>query len=153
MNVSQVMTEAVVTESADDSLAEAAARMHEQQTGSLLVMEDERLVGIFTERDLLKAVARGLDPKHTQVREVMTKDVETIDRDMKLIEAAALMASRWIRHLPVLEGGKVVGLISQRDLAGVFSQVLEEPERSEPLQGEQLARSTRLKRIEAGDLD
>jgi CBS domain-containing protein len=153
MKVSEVMTEAVVTESAEDTLTEAAATMREHQTGSLLVMEGDRLTGIFTERDVLKAIAQGLDPQQARVREVMTKDVITISPHTKLKEAAALMASKWIRHLPVVEGERVVGLISQRDLTGVFAEALDEPEQMQRIAGEDLVRSRRLKRIEAGDLD
>lgn len=153
MQVSEVMTGAVVLDSADDTLAEAASRMREQQTGSLLVMEGDRLIGIFTERDLLKAVARGQDPKLTQLKDVMTTEVVTISPDAKLRDAASLMASKWIRHLPVIDGGRVVGVISQRDLVGVFSQVLDEPEALEGIRVTELARARRLERIEAGDLD
>lgn len=153
MKVSDVMTEAGVIDAADDSLADAAAKMREQQTGSLLIMDGDRLVGIFTERDLLKSVGRGEDPKATLLKDVMSTDVITIGPDSTLHDAAALMASKWIRHLPVVKGEKLVGVISQRDLVGVFAQMLDEPETIELLRGEELARAKRLKRIEAGDLD
>jgi CBS domain-containing protein len=147
VNVSEVMTEAVVTDLADDTLADAAAKMREQQTGSLLIMEGPRLVGIFTERDLLKAVAQGKDPKLTQLKEEMTTEIITIGPDSDLREAAELMASRWIRHLPVTKEGTLIGVLSQRDLAGVFAQSVQERPTGE------LVRARRLKRIEAGDLD
>ena len=147
VKVSEVMTQAVVTDAAEDSLAEAAAKMREQQTGSLLIMDGEKLKGIFTERDLLKAVANGLDPKTVQLKDVMTLELITVDPHSDLREAAELMASKWIRHLPVVDEGKVVGMLSQRDLTGVFAQ---SPQQSPS--GE-LIRSRRLKRIEAGDLD
>lgn len=147
------MTQAVVLDSADDSLAEAAAKMREQQTGSLLVMDGTRLLGIFTERDLLKSIGRGQDPKTTRLKDEMTTDVLTIAPDAKLSEAAQIMATKWIRHLPVIEGESVVGVISQRDLVGVFARMLGEPETVEKLQEGELVRATRLRRIEAGDLD
>lgn len=147
MKVSDVMTQAIVTDLADDTLADAAAKMREQQTGSLLIMDGDRLIGIFTERDLLKAVAQGKDPKLTQLSEEMTTDLVTVEPETPLQQAAEQMASRWIRHLPVLREGKLVGVISQRDLAGVFTQALQERPTGE------LARTRRLKRIEAGDLD
>lgn len=153
MRVSEVMTEAVVTDAADDTIAEAASKMREHQTGSLLVMEGDRLMGIFTERDVLKAVARGLDPKMAQVKDVMTAEVVTVSLDTRLRDAASLMASKWIRHLPVVEAGRVVGMISQRDLAGVFSQILDEPETLGKMSSGDLPRARRLQRIEAGDLD
>jgi CBS domain-containing protein len=147
MKVFDVMTEAVVSELAEDTLADAASKMREQQTGSILIMEGGRLMGIFTERDLLKAVAQGKDPKLTQVKEEMTTEVVTIEPDADLQRAAELMGSRWIRHLPVIREGQVVGVLSQRDLAGVFAQSFAEQPTGE------LVRARRLKRIEAGDLD
>lgn len=152
MKVSEVMTEAVVTEAADDTLADAAAKMREQQTGSLLIMEGDALSGIFTERDLLKSIAQGLDPKMTQVRGVMTRKPITVSPDAPLKEAAQLMGTKWIRHLPVVRSGKVVGMLSQRDLIGVFAEGLQEPETLEQISGE-LVRAHRLRRIQAGDLD
>lgn len=153
MKVEDVMTRAVILDSADDTLAEAAAKMREHQTGSLLVMDEKKLIGIFTERDLLKAVAKGIDPKSTRIDEEMTADVLTIGPSATLREAAALMASKWIRHLPVVDRGEVLGVISQRDLTGVLSQMLAEPDSPEILSQEELPRAKRLRRIEAGDLD
>lgn len=154
MKIYEIMTKAAVSDSADDSLAEASRRMHEQQTGSLLVMEGENLVGIVTERDVLKSVARGLDPAHTPIKDVMTTDVITIEPDTRLRDAAQLMATKWIRHLPVCEGTRVVGIVSQRDLTGVLAEALNEPEALHSLlESSELVRERRLKRIEAGDLD
>lgn len=153
MTVASVMTEAVVSDAPDDSIAEAAAKMREQQTGSLVILEGGRLAGIFTERDLLKAIARGLDPKETQVREVMTEEVVTISPEALLRDAASIMASKWIRHLPVVEGTRVVGMLSSRDLIGVLAQTLDDPESFEQVTDSELTRAKRLERIEAGDLD
>ncbi|MGH9195930.1 MAG: CBS domain-containing protein [Acidimicrobiia bacterium] len=147
------MTQAVVTDSGDDNLAEAAARMREHQTGSLIVMQGNKIAGIFTERDLLKAIARGLDPKATEVRDVMTKEVVTVSPDTKVRDAASIMASKWIRHLPVVEGDKIAGMISQRDLAGLLAQAIDEPETLQEIRSRDLIRERRLQRIEIGDLD
>jgi len=145
------MTQAVVIDAADDTIAVASSKMREQQTGSLLVMEGKNLLGIFTERDLLKAVAAGQDPTATLLKDVMSTEVITISPGATLKQAATLMASKWIRHLPVVKEGEVQGIISQRDLAGVLAQMLNEPDR---LTGEaELPREKRLHRIEAGDLD
>jgi CBS domain-containing protein len=154
MKISEIMTEAAVTDSADDTLSEACARMRESQTGSLLVMDGQRLIGIVTERDVLKTVAQGLDPKVTPLKDVMTTDIITIGPMTTLKEAAKIMASKWIRHLPVVEGSKVVGIISQRDLTGVLAEALHEPEALHQLvESSSLVRERRLKRIEAGDYD
>lgn len=151
MRVSDVMTQAVVMDSADETLAEAASRMREQQTGSLLVMDSDRLLGIFTERDLLKAVASGLDPKQSTIKDIMTTDLVTVTPTTTIREAADIMATKWIRHLPVIEGERVVGVISQRDLTGIVARLLNEPQAEVP--EDQLVRERRLRRIEAGDLD
>lgn len=152
MKVSDIMTQAIVTEAADDTLAQAAAKMREQQTGSLLIMDGDRLLGIFTERDLVKSVASGRDPNSVLLKDIMTTDIVTISPHTKLHEAAEVMATKWIRHLPVVLNDKVHGMISQRDLAGYLAQLLSEPE-SQSLQETELVRSRRLKRIKAGDLD
>lgn len=152
MRVADIMTNASVTESPSDSLRSAAETMWRQQTGSLLVMDGERLVGIITERDVMKAVAREKDVDATPVSEVMTRDVLTIAPDASAHEAARLMASRWIRHLPVMDDGRVAGVVSQRDLVGVFAALVPDPDGVE-LTNESLVREQRLARIEHGDLD
>ena len=152
MQVRDVMTQATVTESRQDSLRSAAERMWRQQTGSLLVTEDGRLQGIITERDLLRAVAFGADPDKTTVDDAMTADVFTVPPDMQLQDAAREMAIRWIRHLPVVEGGELLGVVSMRDVTGVFAALGSGPVRVEH-EFDQLVRERRLARIEHGDLD
>ncbi|MDQ1748739.1 MAG: hypothetical protein QOD07_3002 [Frankiaceae bacterium] len=152
MQVAEVMTRASVTESPADPLRSAANRMWSQQTGSLLVMDGPRLLGILTERDVMKAVARGADLDATPVSAVMTTNVLTVSPETSLHEAARHMATRWIRHLPVVDGGAVVGMVSQRDLCGVLAALGAEPETGQ-IPADELVRSRRLARIEAGDLD
>ncbi len=148
------MTSATITDAADDTLAEASARMWRKQTGSLLVMENERLIGIVTERDLLRTVGEGKDPKSVTVRDVMTSQPVTIRPDLTLRAAAEIMFEKWFRHLPVTtDGGDVVGIISLRDLLTVVAEGLEEPENLQALTGHKLVRDVRLERVEAGDLD
>ncbi|HEX2030008.1 MAG TPA: CBS domain-containing protein [Actinomycetota bacterium] len=153
MRISAIMTQAAVTDRPDDSLEAAARKMWEQQTGSLLVIEGNDLLGIVTERDVLKAVATGT-PLDTPISEVMSKDLITVEPGTSLREAARIMTDKWIRHLPVLEGGRLVGIVSQRDLSGVLAGALNEPEDLRRLiESSGLVRERRLKRIEAGDLD
>src|SRR5512132_1208898 len=146
------MTDAPVTDSAADTLRAAAERMWRQQTGSLLVMEDDRLAGIITERDLLRAVARGEDLATATVQKAMTTEVLTVSPDTSLRDAAAQMAARWIRHLPVVEAGRVLGMISMRDITGIFATL---GHGDAPVDHDlhQLVRARRLARIEYGDLD
>lgn len=155
MKISEIMTQPAVMDTAEATLADAARRMAEAGRGSVLVIEgDGSIAGIFTERDLLKAVASGLDPAATRVKEVMTTDVITAGPQTSLKEAAQLMASRWMRHLPVAEEGRVVGMISQRDLTGVLAEALNEPAALHRLlEASALVRERRLKRMEAGDFD
>ena len=153
MKISSIMTEAAVTDRPDDDLAAAARKMWDQQTGSLLVLEGGDLVGIITERDILRAVAIRT-PLDTPVSEVMSNDVVTVEPATSLREAARIMTEKWIRHLPVLEGGQLVGVVSQRDLAGVLAGALNEPEDLHRLiESSGLVRERRLRRIEQGDLD
>lgn len=153
MNVSDVMTQASIADTPTDTLRAAAERMWAQQTGSLLVMESGQLVGIITERDVLHAVARGVDLDTTAVKDAMSVNVRTVPPDTPLREAAREMARRWIRHLPVTDGGRVVGVVSQRDVTGVFAALSQSPEDTIELEMDQLVRERRLVRIEHGDLD
>ena len=154
MRVSEIMTKAAVIDQPDDTLVEAARKMWHQQTGSLLVLEGEDLVGIITERDILKAVAAGTSLDQTRISEAMTKDPVTVGPGTSLREAAKVMADRWIRHLPVLDGGKLVGVLSQRDLAGVLAGALNEPDALEQLvEASELVRERRLRRVEHGVWD
>ena len=154
MRVSEIMTNAAVLDQSDDTLAEAARKMWKQQTGSLLVTDGEDLIGIITERDVLKAVATGVKLEETRIAEVMTKDVVTVGPGTSLREAAKIMADRWIRHLPVVDGGKLVGVLSQRDLAGVLAGALNEPDALQQLvEASELVREKRLRRVEHGVWD
>jgi signal-transduction protein with cAMP-binding, CBS, and nucleotidyltransferase domain len=152
VQVRDVMTQAAVTESRHDSLRSAAERMWREQTGSLLITEDGRLLGIITERDLLRAVALGADPDETSIDETMTADLFTVEPDMQLQDAARQMAARWIRHLPVVEAGQLLGVVSMRDVTGVFAAMAPGQVRVEH-EFDQLVREQRLARIEHGDLD
>jgi CBS domain-containing protein len=146
------MTQATVTESQQDSLRSAAERMWRQQTGSLLITEGGQLTGIITERDLLRAIALGADPDKTSVDDAMTAEVYTVPPDMQLQDAAREMAARWIRHLPVVEDGQLLGVVSMRDVTGVFAAMGGGRVRVEH-EFDQLVREQRLARIEHGDLD
>jgi CBS domain-containing protein len=154
VKVSDIMTQATVSDAADDTLAEASAKMWRQQTGSLLIMDGTRLIGIVTERDVLRTIGEGHDPKAVSLRDVMTSDVVTVESDLSVREAAQIMFDKWFRHLPVVDnGGNVVGIVSLRDLNGLVAQGMEEPDTLEHLTGHKLVRDKRLERVEAGDLD
>ncbi len=152
MQVRDIMTQATATESPQDSLRSAAERMWRQQTGSLIIAEGDELIGIITERDLLRAVALGADPDKTTVDDAMTTQVFTVPPDMQLQDAAREMATRLIRHLPVVADGKLLGVVSMRDVTGVFAAMAARPVKVEH-EFDHLVRERRLARIEQGDLD
>jgi CBS domain-containing protein len=101
----------------DATVLEALRLLDQKNVGALLVMKGERLVGIFSERDHARRMTlHGRSSKETLVREVMTTEVFTIAPDASAGECMAHMTDRHIRHLPVLEGGRVVGVISIGDI-------------------------------------
>jgi CBS domain-containing protein len=101
----------------EDTVHTAAARMAEHYCGSILVCAGDELRGIFTERDVLaRVVAAGRDPGRTRLEEVMTPEPETIEGSAPVAEAVRRMDEGCCRHLPVLEGGRILGVISWRDV-------------------------------------
>lgn len=100
-----------------DSVRAAAKEMAEHACSSIIVCERGKLVGIFTERDLLaRVVAAGLDPDGTKLEQVMSAGPDTIEAGEPVVEAIRRMDEFNYRHLPVMEGGKVLGVVSLRDL-------------------------------------
>jgi CBS domain-containing protein len=112
------MSRDLLTVEPRDAMTEVAQRMVERNLGAVLVLEGGRLSGIMTERDLMRAVARGLHGDAV-VSEYMSKDPETIEADDTTQHAAVLMIHGGFRHLPVVERGDVVGILSIRDLMRV----------------------------------
>lgn len=101
----------------ETTVFDAARQMAERGVGALLVCVDQRLVGIFTERDYIRKVAlRELSPYTTPVGEVMTERVLYVRPDQKVSECMALMTDKHVRHLPVLEADRVIGMVSIRDV-------------------------------------
>ena len=108
----------VVAAAPDDTVLAAAQRMTERGIGGLVVREGDRMVGIFTERDILRRVVGGQrDPATTRVAEVMTAPVLAVRPDTSVKECRALFTDRRIRHLPVLDaGGAVCGVVTSGDV-------------------------------------
>ncbi|MGI9236960.1 MAG: CBS domain-containing protein [Woeseiaceae bacterium] len=101
----------------DASVLEAITIMAERSIGSLPVMHDDELRGIVTERDYArKVIVKGRSSKSTQVKQIMTSDVCTASIDQTVNDCMTVMTERRIRHLPVVEDGKVIGMISIGDL-------------------------------------
>ena len=114
-SVSDVMSADILTVEATASVEDAVRSMNGRRVGAVLVLEGDRLVGVFTERDVLRAVADGLTPAAV-VGDWMTRGPETIEPDDTAEHAAIIMIHGGFRHLPVVEAGKVVGILSIRDL-------------------------------------
>ena len=112
------MTRSLLTVPAEATLGEAAARMAERGVGAVVVLEGEAIAAILTERDVMRAVAAGRDGS-VPVSEWMTRHPDTIEPSDTTDHAASLMIHGGFRHLPVVEEGKVVGIVSIRDLMRV----------------------------------
>ncbi|MBI3042506.1 MAG: CBS domain-containing protein [Betaproteobacteria bacterium] len=109
--------EAIHSVGPDIRVTECVRTMAAEKIGALLVMDGERLIGIFTERDALnKVLAAGLDPGNTKVSEVMTKDPYCIAPTTTVGDAMELVTRRRFRHLPIVKNGKLVAVVSSGDL-------------------------------------
>jgi CBS domain-containing protein len=116
--VSEVMTANPVRLGADSMIAEAAQAMRDSDIGDVIVLDDGEISGIVTDRDIVvRAIATGKDPSTTPLREIYTQDLTTLTPDSNLDEAVEMMRQKAIRRLPVVEGGKAVGVLSLGDLA------------------------------------
>jgi CBS domain-containing protein len=129
-NVRDAMTQDPRSIGASASVVEAARLMREQHIGSLPVTEDERLVGMITDRDITtRVVAESAAPETTSVGDVYSRDLISVESDHGLDEALQLMARHQVRRLPVVENGRLVGMVAQADIA------LKENERAGELVG------------------
>ncbi|MDP6979674.1 MAG: CBS domain-containing protein [Myxococcota bacterium] len=114
--IEKLMQEQVVSVPASENVDTAVARMCQAGVGAILLVEGEALAGIFTERDLLmQVVSQGLDPAKAPLREVSTLDVVSVGRSASVRECASVLQAQGVRHLPVTDDGKPVGVISSRD--------------------------------------
>jgi len=117
--VADLMTSPAVSAGPGESLETAAARMAGSGVGSVLVLESTRLVGILTERDLVRAGAAGADPAKARVSEWMTADPDSVGPDEEVVDAWRSLAAHGYRHIPVVSGSEVLGVVSIRDLVRV----------------------------------
>ena len=123
MQIKSYMLTDVKTCKENETIDSVAKVMSANNIGSIVVVKDDIPIGIFTERDLLKrVVASGKNPTKTTVDEVMTKELITVNKDEKLRAVYHVFVINHIRHLPVVEKGKLVGIVSLKDIARVVDQ-------------------------------
>ena len=116
--VADIMSSPVVTAEPTELLSEAAARMDEHNVGSVVIVEGGRPIGILTERDLVHLAAKGADAT-ARVADWMTVDPYIITSDVEVVDAWNTLAERGYRHIPVVDGDELVGVVSMRDLVGI----------------------------------
>lgn len=119
--VGELMSSPVVTALPDETVAAAAGRMRDNGVGSVVVVDDDRAVGILTERDLVRWGAAGVDPGGSKVAEWMTSEPDTVAPGVSVQEAYDALSSHGYRHIPVSDDGRLVGIVSMRDLLRVAS--------------------------------
>jgi CBS domain-containing protein len=124
MNIGGVMRTKLVTARPDESAADAIRRMLTSGIGSVIVIEDNAPVGMFTERDVLRLAGEGTDFETIPVRRAMTGRPLTISANDDILAASQMMAERKLRHLPVTEDGNLVGIVSMRDVLAYLAERL-----------------------------
>jgi CBS domain-containing protein len=118
MKIRDIMVSDVETAEPDDTLDEIAMMMREQDVGAIPVVEDGELIGIITDRDIVvRCIAEGRDPADVAADEIITGDLQTVEPESDIEEGRRIMAEQQIRRLPVIENGKLVGMVSLGDLA------------------------------------
>src|SRR5437588_4446652 len=120
--VGEIMCSTLVSVEPTATVAEAATVMGGRHVGSTLVMDPGSLAGIFTERDILRALSQDFDAPSHPVSHWMTRDPMTVPPQTPVDDALDLMLSKGFRHLPIEDGGQIVGVVSMRDLSGAIAE-------------------------------
>jgi CBS domain-containing protein len=115
--IADLMNRDVVTVAPEDTLGEAAAKMTEKGIGAVVVSDFGRVIGILSERDIMRAVADRIHSSEARVREWMTADPITATKETSVEEAGRTMLEHGFRHLPVVDGERAIGILSIRDVA------------------------------------
>jgi CBS domain-containing protein len=124
MQIGGVMRVKLVTAGPEQTAAEAIRLMIDARVGSVLVVDGLQPVGIFTERDVLKLAGAGASFETVLLRNVMTANLVTVSSEDNILAAAQLMGERNLRHLPVVEGGNLIGIVSIKDVLGFLAERL-----------------------------
>lgn len=126
MLVKDVMNKNVVVAKPTVTLREASKVMGEMNMGSLVIMEDEKIVGIVTSTDILKAIGDGKDPDKTTAQDIMSREIITIQADEEVCKAVEIMVKHKIKRLPVMMNDKLVGIITVSDIAIIEPKIIRE---------------------------
>lgn len=124
MPIVDVMSVRLVRVAPDESVQAAVARMVEENVGAVAVCDGSRLVGMFTERDVLRLAGERALLDEVKVADAMTRGLVTVSPDADITAAARLMGERRIRHLPVVEGENVLGMVGIRDVLAALAEAL-----------------------------
>ena len=128
LTVKDIMRKVVMVDGSS-TVCEVTKIMDEKNIGSVLIVKNGKVIGILTERDVLRrVVAKGLDPWYTPVSQVMSFPLHTIKSNTDVITASRMMSKYRIRRLPVLEKGKIIGIVTDRDILFAVSQFQKELE-------------------------
>ncbi|MCQ5374439.1 MAG: CBS domain-containing protein [Candidatus Methanomethylicia archaeon] len=115
--VRDIMTKNVVKSDKDSTIYDLARLMDQNRIGCIVIAEDDKPIGIVTERDIItKCLAKEMNPREVKAKDIMSSPVITIEPDAEMLEAAKVMVSRMIRRLPVVENNKLVGIITTSDM-------------------------------------
>ena len=124
--VHHVMTRDVVTIADESSVYDAAKIMDSKKIGSAVVLKDDKVMGLVTEQDILrKVVAKGIDPQTAVIRDIIEKDLISVESNRELEDAISLMGNSEIKHLPVIDNGELVGIITAKDVIRIEPYFIE----------------------------
>ena len=124
--VHEVMERNIIVSSKQNSILYCSKVMAKNKIGCVVIVEEHRVVGIITEQDILrKVVACELDPKHTCVEKVMSRNIVFVESLIELQSAIQLMGNNQIKHLPVIDNGELVGLVTSKDIVAIEPLLIE----------------------------
>ena len=122
MKINLVYSPGVLDADADESLSAAATRMRDNEVSSLAIMQGNQLIGVITERDIVQSVVDGVSASRTRIGRYMTENPATVNLDDDSGDVARRMIELGVRHLPVVDGGRMVGVVSARDLLALEAE-------------------------------
>jgi len=129
IKVIDAMTKKPISVTPNEIITNCTKLMLDRHVGSLLVKENEKLLGVLTERDLVRMISLGIDPKSTKVKQIMTRKIVTITPERDIYDAIVLMNKENVRRLPVITNDKIIGLLTLRDILTIqptlFDLILE----------------------------